>query len=299
MIEIIKGVNILKDLILVIKGFIMGIANIIPGVSGGTLALTLGIYEQFIGAISHFFERFKENIRFLIPIFIGMGLAIISMSNVISISFEKYPIPTTLFFMGLVLGGIPMLTGFVKDKKERKEISSYMIAALTFALVIVLAFSEQLFGGGLGDVNLGNISAVGYVLLFIVGVVAAATMVIPGVSGSLVLMLLGYYIPIVNTIKDLTKFNNIFSNILILGFFGIGVLVGIVLISKLIEYLLKKYEAKTYFGVLGFVLSSIIAIPVSVYNEIGSITFSVPQVLIGIVFLAIGGFIGYKLGGEK
>ncbi len=299
MIEIIKGVNILKDLILVIKGFIMGIANIIPGVSGGTLALTLGIYEQFIGAISHFFEKFKENIRFLIPIFIGMGLAIISMSNVISISFEKYPIPTTLFFMGLVLGGIPMLTGFVKDKKERKEISSYMIAALTFALVIVLAFSEQLFGGGLGDVNLGNISAVGYVLLFIVGVVAAATMVIPGVSGSLVLMLLGYYIPIVNTIKDLTKFNNIFSNILILGFFGIGVLVGIVLISKLIEYLLKKYEAKTYFGVLGFVLSSIIAIPVSVYNEIGSITFSVPQVLIGIVFLAIGGFIGYKLGGEK
>ncbi len=289
----------MESVILIIKGFIMGIANIIPGVSGGTLALTLGIYEQFIGAISHFFGKLKENLRFLIPIFIGMVLAIVSMSNVISESFEHYPIPTTLFFMGLVLGGIPMLTGFVKGKKETKQISSYVIALLTFSLVMVLAFSEQLFGSGLGTVNLSNVSVVGYILLFIVGVIAAATMVIPGVSGSLVLMLLGYYLPVVNTIKDLTKFNHLFSNCLILGFFGLGVLVGIVLISKLIEFLLHKYETKTYFGVLGFILSSIIAIPVSVYHEIGTITFSVPQIIIGIIFLIIGSFIGYKLGGEK
>ena len=118
----------MESLILVIKGFIMGIANIIPGVSGGTLALTLGIYEKFIGAISHFFEKFKENLRFLVPIFIGMGLSIVSMSSVISASFEHYPIPTTLFFMGLVLGGIPMLMGFVKDKKEKKQVSSYFCA---------------------------------------------------------------------------------------------------------------------------------------------------------------------------
>jgi len=292
------GSEKMKSLILVIKGFIMGIANIIPGVSGGTLALTLGIYEQFIGAISHFFEKFKENLRFLIPIFIGMGLAIVSMSNVISSSFEHYPIPTTLFFMGLVFGGIPMLSGFVKDKKERKEISSYVIALITFSLVMVLAFSEEIFGSGLGTADLTNVSALGYILLFIVGMVAAATMVIPGVSGSLVLMLLGYYLPVVNTIKDLTKFNHLFSNFLILGFFGLGVLFGIILISKLIEFLLHKYETKTYFGVLGFIISSIIAIPVSVYHEIGDITFSVPQVLIGVIFLGIGTLIGYKLGGE-
>lgn len=298
MVKMIGSEN-MKSLILVIKGFIMGIANIIPGVSGGTLALTLGIYEQFIGAISHFFEKLKENLRFLIPIFIGMGLAIISMSNVISSSFEHYPIPTTLFFMGLVLGGIPMLSGFVKDKKERKEVSSYIIALITFSLVMILAFSEEIFGNGLGTANLTNVSVLGYILLFVVGMVAAATMVIPGVSGSLVLMLLGYYLPVVNTIKDLTKFNNLFSNCLILGFFGLGVLFGIVLISKLIEFLLHKYEAKTYFGVLGFIISSIIAIPVSVYHEIGNITFSVPQVLIGVIFLVLGTLIGYKLGGES
>lgn len=289
----------MESLILIIKGFIMGIANIIPGVSGGTLALTLGIYEKFIGAISHFFEKFKENLRFLVPVFIGMLLSIASMSSVISSSFEHYPIPTTLFFMGLVLGGIPMLMGFVKDKKEKKQISSYIILAITFALVMVLAFSEEIFGSGLGEVNLASVSIGGYFLLFVVGAIAAATMVIPGISGSLVLMLLGYYLPVVNTIKDLAKFNNIFSNILILGFFGLGVLVGIVLISKLIEFLLKKQEAKTYFGVLGFIFASILAIPVSVYHEVGNITFTVPQVLIGLILFVLGIGIGYKLGGEK
>lgn len=289
----------MKSLILVIKGFIMGIANIIPGVSGGTLALTMGIYEQFIGAISHFFSNLKENIRFLAPLVIGIGLSILTMSNVISASFDNYPIPTTLFFMGLVIGGIPMLFNFVKDKKEKKQVSSYVIATLTFALVMVLALSEQIFGAGLGNVNLANLSVVGYFLLFIVGVVAAATMVIPGVSGSLVLMLLGYYLPIVNTIKDLTKFNNLFSNCLILGCFGVGVLLGIVLISKLIEFLLAKYETKTYFGVIGFILASVLAIPISVYNEVGNIVFTVPQVLIGLVFCALGILIGYKLGEKK
>jgi len=121
-------------------------------------------------------------------------------------------------------------------------------------------------------------------------------MVIPGVSGSLVLMLLGYYLPIINVIKELTHFENIFSNILVAGFFGVGVLIGIVLVAKLIEWLLAKYEKKTYFGVIGFIIASVIAIPVSVYHEVGNIVFTTPQVIIGILFLLLGGFIGYKLG---
>jgi len=286
----------MKNIVLAIKGFIMGIANIIPGVSGGTLALTLGIYEDFIGAISHFFSNLKENIKFLLPIGIGMGLSILTMSNVISSSFDNFPIPTTLFFMGLVIGGIPMLVSKVKEGKEKKQISSYIIALITFSIVMIMALADQIFGSGLGDVNLGNLDIIGYVTLFVVGVVAAATMVIPGVSGSLVLMLLGYYLPIIGVIKDLTKFNNIGSNLLIAGVFGVGILIGIVLISKLIEFLLAKYEKKTYFGVLGFIIASVIAIPISVNNELGNIVFSVPQVLIGIIFLVLGIIIGYKLG---
>lgn len=285
----------MKDnLVLVVKGFIMGIANIIPGVSGGTLALILGIYEDFIGAISHFFSNFKKNICFLAPIAIGILLAIASLSRVIDYSYKHYPIPTSLFFVGLVIGGIPMLYSKVKGKKEVKQASSYLIFLLTFALVIFMACSSLIFGEGL-KVSLSNMGFVNYLLLFLVGVIAAATMVIPGVSGSLVLMLLGYYYPVIAVIKEFTSLKNIGSNIFILGVFGIGVLLGIVLISKLIEFLFNKYETKTYFGVLGFIIASIIAIPISTMLNI-KVSFDIIQILIGIIFLVFGYTISYKLG---
>ena len=286
----------MKNILLVIKGFIMGIANIIPGVSGGTLALTLGIYEDFIGAISHFFRNIKKHVNFLLPIFVGILLSVITMSNVISTCFDQYPIPTTLFFMGLVIGGIPMLLKRGKNTKEKKQVSSYVIALITFSIVMVMAFSEQIFGSGLGNVSFSNMAVFDYVILFFVGLIAAATMVIPGVSGSLVLMLLGYYLPIIGVLKELTKFENLGPNLLVAFVFGVGVLVGIVAISKVIEYLLEKFEAKTFFGVIGFILASIIAIPVSVYHEVGTIVFSVPQGILGVLFLAIGIIVGYKLG---
>lgn len=274
----------------------MGIANIIPGVSGGTLALTLGIYEDFIGAISHFFRNIKKHVKFLLPIFIGILLSVITMSNVISTCFDQYPIPTTLFFMGLVIGGIPMLLKRVKNTKEKKQVSSYVIALITFSIVMIMAFSEQIFGSGLGNVSFSNMAVFDYVILFFVGLIAAATMVIPGVSGSLVLMLLGYYLPIIGVLKELTKFENLGPNLLVAFVFGVGVLVGIVAISKVIEFLLEKFEAKTFFGVIGFILASVIAIPVSVYHEVGTIVFSVPQGILGVLFLAIGIIVGYKLG---
>ncbi len=285
-----------NNLMLIVKGFVMGSANIIPGVSGGTLALILGIYERFISAISHFIENFKENIRFLFPLLLGMGLAILSLSHVIDYSYTHFPIPTTTFFMGLVLGGVPLLAKKVWKKEEIKKPVNGLIFFLTFALVIFMACSDMIFKDSI-EVSLINMSIGEYLLLFLVGVIASATMVIPGVSGSLVLMLLGYYYPVISVIKEFTKFKNIGSNILILGIFGLGVLVGIVLISKLIEFLFKKYEVKTYFGVLGFIIASIIAIPLSTYLNI-AIHFDILQIVIGIIFLGLGSVISYKLGGE-
>ena len=219
------------------------------------------------------------------------------MSRVIDYSYEHFPIPTTMFFMGLVIGGVPLLLKKIKGKKECKKISSYVIVAITFSIVLLLAFSEQLFDVSL-KANLTNMNVLGYITLFLVGVVAAATMVIPGVSGSLVLMLLGYYYPILKVIKSLTKFQDLGSNIVVALIFGAGILVGIVAISKLIEYLLEKFETKTYFGVIGFILASIIAIPIATMNNVSNLIFSIPQVIIGIIMLVIGMFVGNKLGDE-
>ncbi len=274
-----------EKLTLVIKGFLIGVANIIPGVSGGTLAITLGIYEKLIGAISHFFKNLKENIKFIIPIGIGAVLSILLLSRVISFCLDKYTLATILFFIGLILGGIPLLNK--KIKGHYKNVSNIIIFLLSFGFVIALSVLK-----GENVVSFANMNIINYIMLFLVGVVAAATMIIPGVSGSFVLMLLGYYKPIVDTIGALTKFNNIWQNIMILVPFGIGVLVGIVAISKLLEFLFKKYEVKTYFGVMGFIMASIITI----FTGAEGLVFSIPQLLIGLMLLGIGFVAAYKLG---
>ena len=274
-----------EKLTLAIKGFLIGVANIIPGVSGGTLAITLGIYEKLIGAISHFFKNLKENIKFIMPIGIGAVLSILLLSRVISFCLDKYTLATILFFIGLILGGIPLLNK--KIKGHYKNVSNIIIFLLSFGFVVALSILK-----GENVVSFENMNIINYIMLFLVGVVAAATMIIPGVSGSFVLMLLGYYKPIVDTIGDLTKFNNIWQDIIILVPFGIGVLVGIVAISKLLEFLFKKYEVKTYFGVMGFIIASIITI----FTGAEGLVFSVPQLLIGLMLLGIGFVAAYKLG---
>lgn len=283
-----KMKHLKENLILVAKGFVIGIADIIPGVSGGTLAITLGIYERLIKAISHFFTNLKENIKFLVPIAVGAVLSLLILSNVIGYALDHYPIPTTLLFVGLIFGGVPLLYRHVKT--EKKSGSNLLIFFITFAIVTIFAFLKE----GNFSVDLSNLNLFGYILLFIVGMVAAATMVIPGISGSFMLMLLGYYQPIINTIRNLTRFDDLTKSFMILIPFGIGVLVGIVLIAKLIEFLLEKYEVKTYFGILGFVLASVLTL---IYGLFGN-SFDIVQILIGVVTFFIGSIVAYKLGDE-
>lgn len=275
-----------NNVLLVIKGFFVGIANIIPGVSGGTLAITLGIYEELIEAISHFFKKIKSNIKFLIPIVIGAFTAIVIGSRIIEISLEKYTLPTILFFTGLILGGMPMLFG--KIKKNIKP-SYALIFLATFALVIGIMFLKT---GN--DVVLVDLNAWGYFKLFLVGMIAAATMIIPGISGSFMLMVMGYYEPIINVINEFTSFNNLWNSFWILMPFGIGVLLGIIVIAKIIEFLFQKFEVPTYFGIIGFVLASLIGI----FTSAGNLVFTPTFIIVGIILMALGFVIAYKLGDD-
>ena len=142
-------------------------------------------------------------------------------------------------------------------------------------------------------VSFQDLDIIGYFLLFLVGIVAAATMIIPGISGSFILMLIGYYEPIINTIRDLSHMIQIKENIMILLPFGLGILIGIVGIAKLIEYLLHKYEIKTYYGIIGFVLSSLISILIQMGMPNNGVQF-----MIGILLAFLGFFFAYRLGRE-
>ncbi len=278
----------MQFLILMIKGFFIGVANIIPGVSGGTLAITLGIYEQLINAISHFFSDLKNNIKLLLPLGIGAVISIALLAKVLSFCLDNYSWATILFFLGLILGGLPMLWKKVKD--DKKKVSNWIIFIIIFAFVASLAFIKT----GDTNISLAGLDLLGYIKLFGVGVLAAATMVIPGISGSFVLMLIGYYKPIIDKISSFFEFNNFIGDAFTLGVFGIGVLIGIVLVAKLLEFLFEKYKGQTYFAVLGFVLSSVVGIIMPI---LGNKT-SVMEIIIGIVLFIIGGTIAYKLGDD-
>lgn len=276
----------------VLKGMVIGIANVIPGVSGGTMMVSMGIYDKLIHCITHLFKEFKKSILFLLPIGIGMAIAIIGGSLGIEMLFEKFPLQTNLMFIGLILGGLPAIWKNVKGNSIR---GGHIVAfVLFFALVAGLALLDGGKGTG-ADLSFGLINVI---KLFAVGVIAATTMVIPGVSGSMMLMIMGYYNPILSSINDFLRgvvaldWPVIFENVGILLPFGIGVLVGIFAIAKLIEIIFNKFPLYAYWAIIGLIVASPVAIV-----ALGSFpALTVVNVLTGIVTFVIGFFIAMKLG---
>ena len=271
-------------ILLLLKGFIMGIANIIPGVSGGTLAIILGIYEKLIDVLSSFWKNLKKNLLFVLPLIVGMGIALIAGSFVIDWGLKNFPIATTLFFVGLVIGGIP----FIYMKVHKKySVVNVIIFVIIFALVVLLSVLTIN-----NSVSLEKIDFLLIVKLFFVGAVTAATMIIPGISGSLVLMNMGYYESIVEAVKNLTRLSTMGHSICVLLPFGIGVIIGLVLIAKLIKWLLRRFPIQSYFGILAFVTASVVSIVIRMDKSY----FNVGELLLGILLMCIGIFITFILG---
>jgi len=269
-----------NSLILFIKGFILGVANIIPGVSGGTLAVSLGLYEKILDVIGTFFKNFKKNMGLLIPIAIGIVVALITTSKVVSYALTNFKAQTIFLFVGLIYGGTSLL---MRKTRGKENVTNIIIFAITFLVVIGLNFikADSL------TISFTNMGVVDYLLLILIGFIASSSMVIPGISGSFVLMIFGYYEKIINTVSNLTNFSEFGSNLLILVPFGIGVLIGVVFMAKLITTLIKKHEVKTYFAIMGFVLSSIVVLIL----QIDKFTFN-----FGNIFTCILAFLwGYLL----
>lgn len=276
----------------IIKGMMIGIANIMPGVSGGTLAVSMGIYDKLIHCITHILSEFKESMKFLLPLFAGAGIALVALTFVVEALFQYYPIPTNLLFIGLIVGGLPPVV--TKVKSHKLSFGHILAGLLFFALVVGMAMMGD---NGNRQVTL-NLGIVPMIKLVLVGIIAAATMIIPGVSGSMVLLILGYYEPI---IQQITAFctavitldmAGILHGIAILLPFGIGVLIGILGIAKIIEIIFEKYPVYAYCAIIGLIAASPIAILVC-SNFAG---FSVSVLLISIVTFAAGFGIAIKIG---
>lgn len=236
-----------------IKGFILGIANVIPGVSGGTMAVSMGLYELILSSIGNFFKDIKGKFIKLLPIILGILVAIVSTSKLVTYALTNYKAQTLCLFIGLIFGGVSLIMKKIKGKGSK---INYLIFFIVFFFVISLNFLKT----GLIEISFTNMGIIDYLLLLVMGFIASSAMVIPGISGSFILMVLGYYDKIIYTVSTITDFSKLGSNLLILVPFGIGVIIGIVFMAKLITNLIKKYETKTYFAIMGFVLSSIVVL---------------------------------------
>lgn len=278
----------------ILKGMVIGIANIIPGVSGGTMMVAMGIYDKLIHSLTHLFKEFKKSVITLLPIFIGMGLGIVGLARIIEWMFGIIPIQTNLLFIGLILGGLPVVYKRVKGASIRPwHIIGFLIF---FALVVALALLDGT-EGATADLTLSVFTCI---KLFAIGIIAAATMVIPGVSGSMMLMLLGYYQPVIETINSLVDslsardINGMLQGVGVLFPFGVGVLVGIFLVAKLIDVLIVKFPYMVFWCIIGLIVASPVAIVI--LNDFSGI--NVVSILTGIIALAIGFVIAFFLGGD-
>lgn len=277
-----------EKLILFIKGVVLGVAFVIPGVSGGTLAVLMGIYEELIEAASNFYKSiadFKKYFMYLLPIGLGVVFSVAVFAKLIKFGLDKAPIITILIFLGMIIGGIPALVRNVKGTKTNLKDMTLMLVGL------IIVISMLIFHKSNSNVILTNMSITGYITLLLVGAIAAVTMVVPGISGSFTLMLIGYYEPVLKLVNDITSFKNLGPNLILMATFMLGVFIGIIFISKLIEWCLKHYKRETYYAIIGFVLSSII----SVIYEVSKFPFNLTHLIIGIVLLIINTVLVYKV----
>ncbi|HIA6845090.1 TPA: DUF368 domain-containing protein [Staphylococcus aureus] len=239
----------------ILKGFAMGTSDLVPGVSGGTIALLLGIYNQFIASISGIFSRrFWPSFTFLIPIIIGMLLAMGSLSNLFNYLLSQHHIPTMFFFGGLIIGIVPYLLK-ISNYKTSFTTKHYMMVIAGIAILIVITLMNN------GDKHAGETLTLSTGLIikyFIAGMCASSAMLLPGISGSFMLLVFGVYGTVMLAISEVVKLN--FAGLPTLLAVGFGVLAGFIISSKIIQYFLTHHKLMTFALIIGFVVGSLFAV---------------------------------------
>ena len=260
-------------LVLFLKGLLIGLGIIFP-ISASFLAMGLGVYERLLEDINNFFKNFKKEFKFLFSVGLGIVISALISCILVKYTLERYPIATYMLFIGLILGGIPLLV----KKTEKKFNFSNIVWGI---IGILILFGLSFIGSKDAVISMNFIS---YLKVFGAGALAAGSMMIPGVSGSALLVIIGFYRPMLNVISNLVNFVNFKTNLMVALIFIIGCIIGVIIISKIMGYLLKKKPLKTYFAIFGFVLASALIIVKSLFDY----AFSISEIIIGGILFIIG-----------
>lgn len=257
-------------------GIVIGISNVIPGVSGGTMAIVFGIYDRLISSVINFFEDWKKNIIFLGALALGMGSGILLFAKLIKFCLENYPQQTNFFFIGLIIGTVPLIYKKSTELKVNKLNIVWCIVAFAIAFLMGWIGKPETAQNTL----ITTLSITNGLKIFLGGFVAAAAMILPGISGSFILLLFGLYDSIITAVTEF--------NIPILFVVAIGIMFGFLIMTKIIDVLFKKYPQTAYFIILGLIVGS-------VYSIFPGIDFSL-DTLVSLITFAIGFTIAYGLG---
>lgn len=279
-----------------IRGLCMALADSVPGVSGGTIAFVLGFYDKFINSLNNIVfgkkKEKKESIIFLLKLgigwIIGMILAVLVLTNLFQTQIYK----VSSVFIGFIIFSIPLI---IKEEKKclKGKYKNLVFTIIGIVIVSLITYFNPVSGEeSLVDISNLNIGLCLYI--FLAGMIAISAMVLPGISGSTLLLIFGLYIPIINSVKGLMHFN--FKYLPALIIFGLGVITGITLVIKLIKIALEKYRSQTIYCIIGLMIGSVYAI------IMGPTTLEIPKspmtfATFSIFYFILGGLV--ILGLEK
>ncbi len=229
----------------IIKGIFIGAGAIVPGLSSGVLCVIFGIYEKLLDAVLNFFKDIKQNIKFLFPIALGVGIGVLLFSNGLNYALYAFPIQTKSIFIGLILGTIPSLIKDVNEKEPfRPQNVVYLLIALAIGIVTVILENQMTI--------ISNVEEINSFYLILCGVIMSLGIIVPGISSTIILMLLGVYSIYLQSVA------NLYLPVLIP--MGIGLVLGSIVVMKVTKILLEKQYAKTFYSIIGFTIGSILVL---------------------------------------
>ena len=279
----------MKYLINAFWGFCMALADSVPGVSGGTIAFILGFYDKFINSLNTLISRKKDkksSISFLIKLGIGWVIGMAIASLILSNLFETHIYQVSSLFIGFIIFAIPLI---IKEEKQNIEGKYKNLIFTIIGIIIVSAityFNPQT--GSETSIDITNLNFGLAIYVFVAGMIAISAMILPGISGSTLLLIFGLYVPIITGIKETLHLN--LAYIPVLFVFGLGILTGIALVIKLVKKALEKYRSQTIYLILGLMVGSIYAI------IMGATTLEAPKAPLSfstfnIIYFIVGGLV--------
>ena len=268
-----------------LTGMAIGTAIIVPGISGGTIALIFGAFQRIVDAVDNLFtKKFWSSLLILLPFLFGSIIAVAALVFPFQLAFKYCLFSIVCLFAGFILGSIPRITEELKGQETTKKnviqlIIGFLIAGIIGVFSVIFHFNEKI------DLLFVDRPWYLYVIIFIVGIFSSSGLIVPGFSGSMLLMIIGFYEPILK----LVDFSNFGPNVLLGFVFALGVLVGFIILSKLMSSLFEKHRISTLYVVIGFIFGSLISIFVNskMFSYIGA-GLSLLDCILGPVLLGVG-----------